>query len=97
MTQDELIGLADAYMWKKLTGISRNGELVVLRKGKTDLWIEGNTCNVLKEGFDAGCIDLQVLRQRISRTDRGDMDPQYHQIGPFKEGWFSLKANRFVK
>ena len=92
MTQTELIKQAQSCGWIKLKAVNTGGDFIILRKGKYELRIEGDCCNVLENDRHYG------IGRGIMYLSKAKTNPKPWIIGLFEPmgRWFSLKANRFL-
>jgi len=87
----ELIKIAQSCGWEKLQAVSVDGQFTILRKGKYELWLEGDVCNILKHDSYSHAIGLGMME-----LSKAKINSKPWIIGPIVGRWFSLKANRFL-
>ena len=94
MTQKDLIDTAQGCGWQKLQAVNAGGDFIILRKGKYELWLEGDVCNILKEDSSSHAIGMGMME--LSRAKINNKPWIIGLFGPIVGRWFSLKANRFL-
>ena len=89
MTQTELIKQAQHCGWEKLNAVTAGVDFIILRKGKYELWLEGDCCNVLENYTGRGFMFLSKAKINPKPWIIG-------LFGPIVERWFSLKDSIFL-
>jgi hypothetical protein len=74
--------------------VNTGGQFTILRKGKYELWLKGDVCNILENdsyshGMGRGMMYLSKAKVHPNPWVIG-------LFGPIVGRWFSLKANKFL-